>query len=589
VPFATLLLMSLIGASPGPSARVDPAAGLERFKIRYLEGLFRAKPHLATFMGDHRWDHRLPDFSPAAVKRREREVVEQRKFLARLKSSALSVDQQTDAAIIADGLALELLELREVREWTWNPRLFDSFPFYDPREMIAARLSDLIHGSYAPEQVRRKNVTAQLNALPRFLSDEKRALERLSRTHLQQAIKENQGRIAFFESELKAFTESDRVAEKARQGALRALQDFQAFLEKIPASRTTRDWRLGKALYEKKFPLALQTDVSTEALRAKADAAFKQARTDLFGVALRLHQALWPQETAPPQDADAPTQAKTIKRVRDEISKDHPKAEELVAAHARYLDRLRSFIEHKDLVGLPPKESLEVLPMPAFKRGAAGAEYLSPGMLDKTSDWRGTYYVDPIDPTWPADRVESYLRANNDYEIELTAAHEAYPGHHTQAWYARKDLNPIRATLWNGPMAEGWAVYGSELLVRSGYGLDRSDRYLFFSLKGAMVVAANAVLDIRLQRGEMTDEEALRFMIEEGFQEKAQAEKKLLRAKLDSTQLVQYFLGYDEIRQLESDVRVSLGSSFAQRGFDDALIGHGTIAVKHLRRYLLAK
>jgi uncharacterized protein (DUF885 family) len=227
--------------------------------------------------------------------------------------------------------------------------------------------------------------------------------------------------------------------------------------------------------------------------------------------------------------------------------------------------------------------------MPAFKRGAAGAEYLSPGMLDKTSAWRGTYYVDPIDPTWPADRVESYLRANNDYEIELTAAHEAYPGHHTQAWYARKDLNPIRATLWNGPMAEGWAVYGTELLLRNGYGLDRSDRYLFFSLKGAMVVATNAMLDIRLQRGEMTDEEALRFMIEEGFQEKAQAEKKLLRAKLDSTQLVQYFLGYDEIRQLESDVRISLGSSFVQRSFDDALIGHGTIAVKHLRRYLLPK
>jgi uncharacterized protein (DUF885 family) len=568
---------------------VDPAAGLERFKVRYLEGLFRAKPHLATFMGEHRWDDRLPDFSPAAIKRRETEVVEQQKFLVRLNKAALSVDRRIDAAIIADGLALELLELREIREWTWNPRLFDSFPFYDPREMIAARLSDLVHGSYAPEPVRRKNATAQLKALPRFLSEEKKALQRLSATHLQQAIKETQGRIGFFESELKAFTQSDPTAEKARQAAVAALRDFQTFLEKTPATRATRDWRIGKALYEKKFPLALQTDVSTESLSARAAEAFKKARTDLFQVARRLHQALWPKEAAPPEDADGPTQAKIIRRVRDEISKDHPKAEELVAAHARYLDRLRSFIEHRDLVGLPPRESLEVLPMPEFKRGAAGAEYLSPGMLDKTSAWRGTYYVDPIDPTWPADRVESYLRANNDYEIELTAAHEAYPGHHTQAWYARKDLNPIRATLWNGPMAEGWAVYGTELLVRSGYGLDRSDRYLFFSLKGAMVVAANTVLDIRLQRGEMTDEEALRFMIEEGFQEKAQAEKKLLRAKLDSTQLVQYFLGYDEIRQLESDVRVSLGSSFDQRKFDDALIGHGTIAVKHLRRYPLAK
>ncbi len=113
MPFTTLLLMSLIGVSPAPSARVDPAAGLERFKVRYLEGLFRAKPHLAAFMGEHRWDDRLPDFSPAAIKRRETEVVEQQKFLVRLNKAALSVDRRIDAAIIAAGLALELLELRE--------------------------------------------------------------------------------------------------------------------------------------------------------------------------------------------------------------------------------------------------------------------------------------------------------------------------------------------------------------------------------------------------------------------------------------------------------------------------------------------
>ena len=45
----------------------------------------------------------------------------------------------------------------------------------------------------------------------------------------------------------------------------------------------------------------------------------------------------------------------------------------------------------------------------------------------------------------------------------------------------------------------------------------------------------------------MTEDEAVRFMVEEGFQEQAQAEKKLLRAKLDTTQLAQYFLGFDEI------------------------------------------
>jgi uncharacterized protein (DUF885 family) len=76
-------------------------------------------------------------------------------------------------------------------------------------------------------------------------------------------------------------------------------------------------------------------------------------------------------------------------------------------------------------------------------------------------------------------------------------------------------------------------------------------------------------------------------MIEDGFQERAQAEKKLTRAKLDSTQLCQYFLGWAEIVRLERDVRAK--GSFDQRTFDDALLSHGTLAVKHLRQYVLGK
>jgi hypothetical protein len=74
-------------------------------------------------------------------------------------------------------------------------------------------------------------------------------------------------------------------------------------------------------------------------------------------------------------------------------------------------------------------------------------------------------------------------------------------------------------------------------------------------------------------------------MVEEGFQEQAQAEKKLRRTKLDTTQLSQYFLGLDEIQQLENEVKARDGARFRQREFNERLTGHGSIAVKHLRRY----
>jgi uncharacterized protein (DUF885 family) len=559
--------------------------------MRYLEGLFRAKPHLATFMGDHRFDGALPNLSPAALAEREVELVSLETELKAIEPATL--DDRIDAQILADGIALELLYLREIRDWEWDPRLHDSFPCYDPREVIAGRLSDIIHGAFAPETDRLKSVAGQLAALPGYLKQVTAALNGSKRhpakEYVEQAVKGNKGRIEFFETEVKEFTSRISEVERARVAAVAALKNFQEFLEGDLAKRANGDWRLGAELYRKKFPLALQTTLTPDEVAPRAKAAFADAKKELLEVALRLHAQLWPTESpfVFAGKPDAAEVARVINRVKDEISKDHARPDDLVAAHGRNLDDLRAFIEKHDLLALPPKETLTVEPMPAFKRGSTAAEYLSPGVLDRKPTWKATYYVDPIDPTWPPERVESYLRGQNTYEVQLVAAHEAYPGHHTQYFYSKRNLNPLRAVLWNAAMVEGWAVYGEGMMVKLGWGGTMNDRFRFYDLRGQMIVATNILLDIKLQSGGITDAEAVRFMVEEGFQEQAMAEKKLLRAKLDSTQLAQYYLGLDEIESLERDYRKKVGDKWSQRAFNEALIGHGSIAVKFLRRYLM--
>lgn len=577
-PVALVAVLATLAAGPDQG----PVAAL---RTQYLEGLFKAKPHLASFMGDHRFDDKVADISPAAQKKRLSELDAQEKKAKAVDAKKLSADDQIDLQIILDGISLERLYLTDIREWEWSPRLNDTFPFYDPREMVAGRLSDLIHGTFAPVAARLKTITAQMKATPILFSQARALVKNPSRIHLEQAILDNKGRIEFFNTELKAFTEKDPQAEKARQAALAAVQDFQKFLEAFPKDKATRDYRLGDALYRKKFPAALQTELTPDELLARAEADFQTSKSELLALAKKLHQQLLPGTPVAALDKDP---AGLMNRVRDEISKDHPKANELVEAHARNLNKLRAFIEKNDLIALPPADTLNVLPMPEFKRGAAGAEYLSPGMLDKSAPWHGTYYVDPVDPSWPPEKVDSYLRANNDYSVELTAAHEAYPGHHTQAWWALKDLNPLRATLWNGAMAEGWAVYGEQLMVSLGYGGDRNARYLFNRLKGSMIVAANTVLDVKLQTGRLTDEQALKYLVDDCLQEQALAEKKLHRAQLDSTQLVQYYLGYAEIRDLEQQAKKAWGAGYTQRRFDELMVGHGSVAVRFLKRFVEA-
>ena len=426
-------------------------------------------------------------------------------------------------------------------------------------------------------------MAAQLKALPHHLSMKQSSLVTPEPVRLAQAVKDNAGRITFFNTELKTFTAKYPDAEKARVEAVKALEGYQQFLSSFPAAKATHDWRLGKELYDRKFPLALQTDMTPAQLQKAAEEAFEAERGKLYAIARGLSAELFPKEAAPAENAPRPAQAQVIRRVLEELSRNHPPAAQLVEAHAEKLATLRTFIAEKNLLTLPPPDTLRVLPEPEYKRGASGAEYLSPGMLDKTSKWHGTFYVDPVDPSWPPEKVESYLRANDWYAITLTSAHEAYPGHHTQTWYARQHPNALRSTLWSGAFAEGWAVYGEGLMIQKGLGGKENARYALRDAWGGMVVAANAILDIKLQRGEMTDEEALRFMEDEGFQEKALAEKKLLRAKLDSTQLCQYFLGLSEIEALERDVKAR--GKFNQRAFNQELIGHGTVPVKILRAF----
>ena len=579
-------LLSLPAAPGAADPTRSPSERLRRLAAVYVEGLFRAKPHLASQLGDRRFDARVQDLSPRALAARVAELGAQQRALGRLERERLSPGERADAAMLADGIALELLELREIRPFTWNPRLEDGFVHFDPREMVGSRLADLLHGS-APEPERLRAAVAQLRALPRHLAQRRAALGAVSKVHLDEAVKESGGLAEFLERELVALTRTDPGAERARREALAAVRAWRRFLETDLPRRATRDFRLGPALYRRKFPHALQTDLAPEEVERRALAALAATRAELFEVARRLHARFWPGEPGPPAEAPLADQARAIDRVQGELEKAHAPADGLVAATAGTLDGLRAFVEQERLLALPPADTLRVEVMPLFKRGGTGAEYLAPALPGPGGAWKGTYFVDPPDPTWPAEEIEGYLRTWNDVELALTAAHEAYPGHHTQAWWSLRETSPLRAALWSGPFAEGWAVYATTLLVRRGFGGERNDLYLFADLRGQLVVAANAVLDVRLQGGAMADDEALRFMIEESFQHPVQARRKLLRAKLDSTQLPQYFLGVAEIRALEAEARAR--GAFDQRAFDEALVSHGTVAVKHLRPLVLGR
>src|SRR5262249_36978279 len=127
----------------------------------------------------------------------------------------------------------------------------------------------------------------------------------------------------------------------------------------------------------------------------------------------------------------------------------------------------------------------------------------------------------------------------------------------------------------------GWAVYTEQMMLDQGYG--KGDAALrLHQLKFYLRTAANAYLDHKMHCENMSDEEALKFLMERAFQSEGEAVGKIARAKLSSCQLSQYFVGRTAFYRLRQQVQREQGDAFDLGRYHEAVLDHGTLPVKYL-------
>jgi uncharacterized protein (DUF885 family) len=135
--------------------------------------------------------------------------------------------------------------------------------------------------------------------------------------------------------------------------------------------------------------------------------------------------------------------------------------------------------------------------------------------------------------------------------------------------------------LFSGVFAEGWAVYGEQMMLDQGCG--NGDLVLRLSqLKWYLRSVANAILDNKMHCTEMPDEEALQFLTQRAFQSEGEALGKIVRAKQSSCQLSTYFVGRMAFYKLRQQIEREQGDSFDLGRFHEAVLAHGTLPVKYL-------
>jgi len=500
--------------------------------------------------------------------------------------ASLNPQDAADFRLIDDQIALNLLEFEKIQNYKHNPTVYV--------ELLGNGLFLPLTQEYASQDVRVGDVISRMQQIPRFLDQAKSQLVDADPIFISTAIDENEGNLDLVNSVAAYITAGSPLKaqyDAAAPAAKQALNDFSAWLKNDLAKKPTngRTWRLGPEWYAPKFHYVMETSIQPDQLLADAEAEIKRVRAEMLEIALPLYKQMYPGQddyaSLPAQEREN----KIIPAVLSKIGDEHPQRDQLIDAVKADLAGIRQFIIDKKIVSLTSRDNLKVIPTPEFERGiysVAGFHGAPP--LEPTAE--AQYWVTPIDPKMPDAKAESKLHEYNNYTLKWLTIHEALPGHYVQAEHADDVQPPTRRVLRNlfgyGAYVEGWAEYGADVMTQEGY-LDFNPKFRLVREKVWLRAVANTILDIRLQTMNMSDQEALDLMTKECFQTQAEADGKLVRAKLSSTQLPTYFVGTRQWWVLRKKYQAAKGSSFTLEEFHDKALDQGPLPLEYLEKIIL--
>ncbi len=565
------LLVCLGVAGPAWAQTAD--ARLDAFFKAHLEATFQMQPLEATMLGDHRFDNRLDDISPAARERWQAQLRQELKALPKaVKYSELSRDGQIDYEIFRDDLTRGLWLAENTKPFAEDPRTYGRY-LNDSVYLLVAQ-------STLPKETNIANAIARMDQMPRIIAEAEKSLTHPSRPILETAIRQNIGAINFYQSDLFNYTGETPQQEPLKAAAAKvvvALKDYQKFLEGPLRAHAEDNWRLGKSKFDQKFKLETGAGLTAEQNLADARAEFVRVHDALYLVARQLWPQYFPKQTFPPDDAAG--RRETITKVIGAVSQEHGDATNLVADARASVERIKMFIRDRDYLRLPEPDHCDIIEMPEFRRGNSLAYLDNAPPLDPKA--KSFYAVSPPPADWTPAQVKSFLEEYNRHMLQILTIHEAYPGHYVQLEYANRNPSLIRRVLQSGPLVEGWAVYGEITMLNEGYG-GGDLRLRLMQLKFYLRAVANSILDYRMHCTQMTDAEAMQFLTEDAFQSEGEAKLKLIRAKQSSVQLSTYFVGRMAHYRLRQAVEREQGNQFDLGRYHEAVLAQGSLPVKYL-------
>jgi uncharacterized protein (DUF885 family) len=534
---------------------------------------FKYSPTNGTQNGLHEYDSQLEDYTSAGVDQQVAAYTAFEKRVEDFNPAGLTQGESADRDIVISNIKGALLELQSIRGWEKNPDEYSSG--------ITNSAYTIMERKFAPPDDRLRVLIAREKLMPAVFDDARKNLKNPPEIFTKIALEQLPGDISFFKNDLpSAFTDAKDAQVKAdfaksNSAVIAALESYERWLRTVELPVSHGDFAIGADVYSKKLLYDEMVDIPLDRLLQIDQDNMKANQAEFARVAKELEPN------------------KTSLEVLSELQHDHPAPDKLLQAFHDQFNGLFSFIRSKHIVTIPSEIQPTLQETPPFMRATTFASMDPPGPFEKIAT-EAYFNVTLPDPKAPPKELEELAEEFNVGTIVSTAVHEAYPGHYIQFLWEPQAPSNVRKILGANTDIEGWAHYCEQMMLDEGYGQpgvgakdDREAKLIRLGqLEDALLRNARFVVGIQMHRHQMTMDQAVDFLVKEGYQTRAVGTVEMKRGTGDPTYLY-YTLGKLQIMKLRADVQKKQGASFSLEKFHDDFLKQGFPPIKVIRQAML--
>lgn len=556
-PVWLVLLLLAAGTEIAADERSEQAA-YDQFADSFLDWYYAEHPVRATSLGIHRYDGRLASFTPAAIERRTDALHGWLSELGQIDREALEGPAYYDYVLLDHAIRSELLGLEQVRGWRRNPMDYSNY--------VAWALASLVDRQFGTLDSRVASLTSRLRQVPLVLAGARENLEDVPSLWVELATRGTRGVISFLEEDVPGALAAQGVEEVAQErrealdealaAAVAALETHLEWLQGPLAERADGDFRLGRALFERKVALEEHVDFTAEELRRINEAAIDEYKA-------------WVKEVAAGMDPD-----KNPGDVMQAVTDNTPTADELLPTARGYVKDARRFMIDNDILTLPSDDMPVVRPTPEYAR-MGFASMSTPGPFE-TEATEAYYNITNVDPEWDDEQKQQHLTYFNFPALLGVTVHEAFPGHFVQLLYEQQIPTEVRKVFTPASLVEGWAHYTEQMMVDEGLG-GGDPEVRMAQLRRALQRHARWHAGLSMHAFGNTVEAAAERFQDIAYFAEFPALREVQRGTYDPTYLY-YAMGRMQILKLREDYRRMVeerGETFSLREFHDRFLKLG--------------